>query len=177
MRDWQRRVTAEGRAEEHEQRRLHAAALCRARRLPRRARSELLDGKADIDLPDPDGVTPLVLALMNVHFDLARYLIEAGADVNQWDFYGQTPLYVAVDMNTLPRGGRPDLPSTDHLTGYDVARAAAEGGRESEHRSSSCVRRIATTSSIAAATRCISTGATPLLRAAKAGDAKPWRCC
>ena len=34
-RDWQRRVTAEGRAEGHEPRRLHAAALRRARRLPR----------------------------------------------------------------------------------------------------------------------------------------------
>ena len=54
---------------------------------------------------------------MNMRFDFAAYLITAGADVNKWDFYGNTPLYVAIDMNTLPRGGRPDLPSTDNMTG------------------------------------------------------------
>ena len=53
---------------------------------------------------------------MNLHFDTAQYLIEAGANPNKWDWWGRTPLYAAVDINTLPRGGRPDRPSLDDTT-------------------------------------------------------------
>ena len=69
-----------------------------------------------MDLTDPDGVTPLLSALLNAHFDTAKYLLEAGAMVNKWDFWGRTPLYAAVDFNTLPHGGRPDRPSLDDTT-------------------------------------------------------------
>ena len=53
---------------------------------------ELLKGGADIDLPDPDQTTPLVVALMNLRFDFALFLIGEGADIDRWDLYGQTPL-------------------------------------------------------------------------------------
>jgi ankyrin repeat protein len=36
----------------------------------------LLDNKADIDLPDPDSVSPLLVAIMNANWDLAKQLIE-----------------------------------------------------------------------------------------------------
>ena len=39
-------------------------------------------------------------------YDLASRLIDRGAPVNQFDFWGRTPLYAAVDRNTSPRGGR-----------------------------------------------------------------------
>ena len=68
--------------------------------------------------------------LLNLHFDLALMLIEQGADVDRWDLYGQTPLYVAVDMNTLPKGGRPDLPSEDFTTGLQVAEALLVASRQ-----------------------------------------------
>jgi ankyrin repeat protein len=120
VRDWQRRITAEGRPKDMNHGGL-TPLLYAAREGCVECARELIKGGADIDLADPDGTTPLVLALTNMRFDLAAYLIKAGADINKWDFYGQTPLYVAVDLNTLPRGGRPDLPSTDNLSGYDVA--------------------------------------------------------
>ena len=50
-------------------------------------------------------------------YDLLR---AAGADVTLWDFYGRTPLYAAVDMNTLPKGRRVELPSVDATTGLEV---------------------------------------------------------
>jgi ankyrin repeat protein len=58
---------------------------------------ELIRRKADISLPDPDGIAPLTLAMMNGNWDIARRLLEAGADVNQWDIYGQSPLHVAIE--------------------------------------------------------------------------------
>src|SRR4029453_13760895 len=42
---------------------------------------------ADPDREDPDRVTPLNMALLNLHFEAAAALISAGADVNKWDLY------------------------------------------------------------------------------------------
>ena len=67
----------------------------------------LVEAGAQINDYDPDNITPLILATLNAHFDAAAYLVNAGADVNRWDFWGRTPLWAAVDFNTLPRGGRP----------------------------------------------------------------------
>ncbi len=100
VRDWQRRVTAEGRPKNMN----HGGftpLLFAAREGCIDCVKILLKAKADINLPDPDGMTPLNLAITNMRFDLAAVLIEAGADVNKWDFWGRTPLYSAVDLNTL----------------------------------------------------------------------------
>ena len=70
---------------------------------------------------------PLFLAIDNFHFDLAKYLIEAGANPNKWDWWGRTPLYSAVDVNTMPHGGRPDRPSPDATTSLEIARLAMLG--------------------------------------------------
>jgi ankyrin repeat protein len=80
----------------------------------------LVEAGAKIDDYDPDNVTPLIFATLNSHFDLAAWLVSAGANVNRWDFWGRTPLWAAVDFDTLPRGGRPDRPSTDATTPLDL---------------------------------------------------------
>ena len=58
------------------------------------------------------------MALLNLHFDFAAWMIEAGADVNKWDLYGRTPLYLAADTNTLPvmgNGGPVAIPAADKV--------------------------------------------------------------
>jgi uncharacterized protein len=170
VRDWQRRVTAEGRPK-NMNRGGFTPLLYASREGCIDCAKALLKAKADINLTDPDGVTPLVLALTNMRFDFAAMLIDAGADVNKWDFYGRTPLYSAIDLNTLPRGGRPDLPSTDQLTGYDIAEKLLKKGANPNiqlklrppYRNGVFDR---------GGDQVISTGATPLLVAAKVGDAK-----
>ncbi len=64
---------------------------------------------------DPESHRPL-LSLRQRRFDVAAYLIKKGANVNKWDCWGQSPLYAAVDVNTIPHGGRPDRPSLDETT-------------------------------------------------------------
>lgn len=168
VRDWQRRVTAEGRPKNMN----HGGftpLLYAAREGCIECAKFLIKAKADINLPDPDGTTPLILALMNMRFNMATYLVQAGADVNKWDFYGNTPLYVAVDMNDLPRGGRPDLPSLDDTTGLQVAALLLEKGANvnaqlklrPQYRNGVFDR---------GGDQVLSTGATPLLLAAKVGD-------
>jgi uncharacterized protein len=67
----------------------------------------LLQGGADVNKPTPEGITPLMSALDNLHFSVAKYLLQHGANPSTWDWYGRTPLYVAVDMHTyIHRSGR-----------------------------------------------------------------------
>ena len=65
------------------------------------AANALCKAGANVNLADPDGATPLELAIMNSHYDTAALLVERGADVSQTDSAGMAPLYAAVDMNTL----------------------------------------------------------------------------
>lgn len=168
IREWQRRITSEPRPKGMN-RGGFTPLLYAAREGCIPCARELLAAGADIDLPDPDQSTPLLVALMNLHFDFATFLIEKGADVDRWDLYGQTPLYVAVDMNTLPKGGRPDLPSEDFTTGVQVAEKLLAAGANPDiplklrppYRNYIFDR---------GGDGVLGTGATPLLRAAKGGD-------
>ncbi len=118
---------------------------------------------------DPDGSTPLIVALMNGHWDAARVLIDAGADVNLWDWWGQTPLYMAVDMNTLPTGARVELPTMDNATGMDIINLLlARGANPNARLKLRPPYRNVPQDRLA--DPAIDDGATALLRAAKAAD-------
>jgi ankyrin repeat protein len=134
---------------------------------------QLIAAGADLDLEDPDRVTPLNMALLNLHFELAAVLIKGGADVDKWDLYGRSPLYMAADVSTLPTKGNGAvavIPSEDSLTALDVGRLLLEAGanpnlqlkRRPPYRDVPQDRGGDTI---------LAQGATALLRAARAGDA------
>ena len=172
VRDWPRKVIKEPRPKDMNQGGF-TPLLYAAREGCIECAKALVEGGASIDLPDPHRVTPLVMALLNLHFDLAIYLIEAGADLDKWDLYGRSPLYMAADTSTLPvmgNGSMVVLPSMDKHSALDVARLLLDKGanpnvqlkRRPPYRN---VPQDRGGDSI------LSQGATPLLRAARAGDA------
>ena len=61
----------------------------------------LADAGANLQATEPDGITPLMMAIINGHHDVAAVLVRKGADVNAVDRSGRGALYHAVDMNTL----------------------------------------------------------------------------
>jgi len=133
----------------------------------------LIAGGADLDLEDPHRVTPLNMALLNLHFGVAKVLVEAGADVDKWDFYGRSPVYMAADVSSLPtkgNGAMAVLPSEDKVTALDVAKLMLDKGanpnlqlkRRPPYRDVPQDRGGDTI---------LAQGATALLRAARAGDA------
>jgi ankyrin repeat protein len=63
----------------------------------------LLASHADPNSPDRDGFTPLHFAAQEYQIEAARLLLDAGADVNSINKYGNSPLFVAV-FNSNGRG-------------------------------------------------------------------------
>jgi len=130
----------------------------------------LVEGGAKLNMPDPEGVTPLIEAIANAHFDTAKYLIAKGANVDKWDWWGRSPLYCAADMNTIPHGGRADGPSLDETTPLEIIEQLLNAGANPNlqlkllppYRNVGADRGVDIMLAI---------GATPLLRAAKALDA------
>jgi ankyrin repeat protein len=134
----------------------------------------LLKAGADPDSEDPDRETPLLLALENLHFDTAAVLIKSGADLDKWDLFGRSPVYMAADVSTLPlkgNGAVAVIPSPDKLTAVEVGRMMLEKGanpniqlkRRPPYRDVPQDRGGDTM---------LAQGATPLLRAARGGDDK-----
>ncbi len=134
----------------------------------------LLAAGADPDSEDPDRETPLLLALENLHFDTAAVLVKGGADLDKWDLFGRSPVYMAADVSTLPmkgNGAMAVLPSPDKLSAVDVGRMMLEKGanpniqlkRRPPYRDVPQDRGGDTM---------LAQGATPLLRAARGGDNK-----
>jgi ankyrin repeat protein len=168
VREWERRVTAEGRPKDMNRGGL-TAMLYAAREGHVQTLQALIEARADLNLPDPDGTTPLIVALMNGHWDAAKLLIDAGADVNLWDWWGQSPLYMAVDMNTLPTSSRVDLPTMDVNTGLDIIKLLLAKGANpnAQLKLRPPFRNVPQDRQ---SDPMIDTGFTPLLRAAKAAD-------
>ena len=130
----------------------------------------LVEARANVDLQDPEGVTPLIMAITNMHFNTAAYLIKAGANIDKWDLWGRNPLYCAVDVNTIPHGGRADRPSLDETTSLQVIQMLLETGANPNLQ----LKLLPPYRNIGAdrgVDGMLTIGATPLLRAAKALDA------
>ena len=84
---------------------------------------------AEINAVDPDGTTPLMLAIMNAHYDTANALLETGADPNAMDKAGMAALYAAVDMSSLGEVyGLPPRKVNDKISPTDlIQRLIAKG--------------------------------------------------
>ena len=127
----------------------------------------------EADRPTPDGVTALMLAIDNYELDTAMALLDLGANPHYADWWGRTALYLAVDVNSyVPR--EPAHPRSKAATGLDLARRLLAAGVEVDaqlnmHRPGRGGNSARFTDYL------LTTGATPLLRAAITHDYEAMR--
>lgn len=68
----------------------------------------LLDGGAGIDQPsEGDHTSPLLMATINGHFDLAWELLDRGADPSVASDANATPLYTTINTQWIPKSRHP----------------------------------------------------------------------
>ena len=124
---------------------------------------------ADVDATTADGLSGMVLALINGHYDTAAALSDAGTDPNLVDYAGRGALYAAIDFNTMPSSNRPspEVLENEH-TALDVAVMLLERGADPNaalDRISPYRAKLDRGNDTV-----LGRGTTPLLRAAKAAD-------
>jgi ankyrin repeat protein len=131
----------------------------------------LVKSGAEMNTADPNGISPMLMAIINGHYDLAAFLLDQGANPNVADETGRTALYAAVDMHSMPGSNRPAPNELENnLASMDLIQALlAHGASVNAQLKKMQPYR---TKLDRGDDIMLGTGTTPMLRAAKAGDAQ-----
>ncbi len=130
----------------------------------------LVESGAAIDQPSPgDRATPLLVAIINGHFDVARYLLGKGANPNQVSEAGVSPLYATLNVQWAPIAAYPQPRAhlQQQTTYLDMMRLLLERGADPNVRVN---RKVWYSSYNFDQSSVDEIGATPFWRAAYAAD-------
>lgn len=146
-----------------------SALLVAARDGQSEAVKALLDAGDDINqTSDTDHATPLVLAVINGHYDTAELILDRGANPKLATTDGATPLYGLIDVQWSPHTwyAQPVV-ANEHIGYLDLATALLEHGADPN---APINKKLWFRSFANDETWFDVEGATPFLRAAIAGD-------
>jgi uncharacterized protein len=150
-------------------------ALLYAARDGRLAEARLLVAAgADVKLADPNEISPLLMSILNDHLDVARFLLDRGADANTPDFYGRTPLWAAVDLRNMDLDHGVDK-GVDREPVLDFIKLLLDRGANVNARTKEYHPGRRWLYSLGDVSWVDMTGQTPFLRAALSGDTKTMR--
>ena len=138
------------------------------------AAQALLDAGAGINqVSASDKTSPLMIATINGHFDLAMVLLQRGADPNLANAAGGAPLYAAINVHWAPHAFYPQ-PSTaqEQTTHLGLIEALLKAGADPDARLKT---KLWYTGYNFDQSRESETGATPFWRAAQSSDADALR--
>ena len=135
----------------------------------------LLEAEADVNLVNAgDRTSPLLIAVLNGHFDMAMYLLDQGADPTLATAAGLTPLYATLKVQWAPKSRYPQQYAyTQQRTGYmELLEALLEAGADPNIRLNKHLWHMSYNFHLLGVD---TKGATPLWRAAYATDVEAMR--
>lgn len=135
----------------------------------------LIDGGADLNqLGAGDKTSPLLMAIINGHFDLARYMLEKGANPSVAAFNGVAPLFAVLNIQWAPKSlyPNPKAYQQQQTTYLELMQALMDKGADPNVRVQRKVWYQAYNSDYAGVDE---SGATPFWRAAYANDVAAMR--
>jgi uncharacterized protein len=123
----------------------------------------LHEAKADLNKTSGDESSALLVAIQNGHYDVAKYLVDNGADVNLANERGWNPLYLSVKHRNIETGTIP-VPNQDQAMGFIQVLLDHNVDVNARVKANTEIRNGQR------ATWLNEAGATPFLRAALCGD-------
>lgn len=134
----------------------------------------LVESGTNIDqVAGGDGSSPMVIAIANGHYTLAKYLLDAGADPNVANIDGLAPTYATINMRFAPVSWAPN-PRTDQeeVDAVQLLAALLDAGADPNAR---IARRLWFSPTSHNRLWINPAGATPFWRAAQASDVESMR--
>jgi ankyrin repeat protein len=132
----------------------------------------MLDAGVDINYGDVDNTSALIVAIMNKQYSFAKFLLDRGADPNISGGYGRTALYAILDIRNEDWSTLPNRKTEDLLPSLEIVKQLLARGAN--------VNAVLTAplpgrSGMDSGDTTLGPGTTPLMRAARAGDAVAMR--
>ena len=137
----------------------------------------LIEGGADINATSGDLTSPLLMATLNGQWDLAKVLLDHGADPNQPSVAGATPLYSVLEREWEPRASyaHPVAHRQQETTHLEMMRVLLDAGADPNARLNRHLWYMEYTFSVLGGSGIYVKGATPFWRAAYALDVEAMR--
>jgi ankyrin repeat protein len=132
----------------------------------------MLESGVDIDQTDVDGSNGLVVSIMNKKYTFAKFLLDRGANPNLADVKGRAALYAAIDMRNEDYSALPNRKEDDPLPSIEIVKALLAHGANPNLQ---LTKNLPGRSGMDSGDTGLDEGTTPLLRAARAGDAPVMR--
>jgi ankyrin repeat protein len=127
----------------------------------------MLDAGVDVNSKDADSTTPLVVGILNKHYAFAKFLLDRGADPNLADARGRAALYATLDLRNEDYSALPSRKEDDPYPSLDLIRVLLEKGA---NPNAQLTKNLPGRSGMDSGDTTLDQGATPLMRAARAGD-------
>src|ERR1700687_1003240 len=132
----------------------------------------MLERGVDIDQTDVDGTNGLVVSIMNKKYSFAKFLLDRGANPNLADVKGRAALYAAIDIRNEDYSALPARKEVDPLPSIEIVKALLARGANTNVQ---LTKNLPGRSGMDSGDTTLDEGTTPLMRAARAGDAPVMR--